>query len=78
MTRIKRDDKPRWRETAITERGRALCVANTPTELLIRAKGTRTVIPIPWALVWLRACELQALHLSTRRPRIRRGALAGL
>jgi hypothetical protein len=85
MTRIKRRTKPIWHETGLLDSlsGRPFLVAEAPTELLIRLKGTRQVLSLPWNIAWLRAATLAAtmnrlnkINAKRRRASVRRGALA--
>lgn len=74
---------PVWHETAEVVDGRAICIAECPCGLLLRLKGQRSKLLLPWQTAYLKAATLAADSLRTiaanhRRavPRVRRGALA--
>lgn len=76
MTRIRYKSKPVWHETGqldgITHR--PYLVAESPAALLIRLKGTRTVLELPWSMAYLRAATLRATldalnKINARRKR---------
>jgi len=79
MTRIKYKHKPVWHESGLLDRqsGRMFCVAETPVNLLIRLKGTRTILELPWSLAYLRAAYLKAalnnLNKANRKLSVTRG-----
>jgi hypothetical protein len=64
VTYLRFADRPRWRQTdvGVRERGRLryILVALRPAALLIRLKGTRTVIELTYGTAYVRACLLQA------------------
>lgn len=65
MTQLRFTDSPRWRETqaavAYTAgRRRAVLVALQPAALLLRLKGTRQVLTLPFGNAYLRAAILAA------------------
>lgn len=79
MTRIKFKIKPVWHETAATMNGRAICVAQTPGNALVRLKGTRQVLDVAWGRVYLRAAQdraqLMRLQKMNERRAKRKGAM---
>lgn len=87
MTTIKYKDRPTWHQTGLVDdiTGRPYLVAQTPTALLIREKGRRDSLRLPWNIAYFRAATLRAYELrcekrekKASRKRVRRGALAGL
>ena len=60
MTPIRQRFKPVWHETGYADRGRAMVVAETPHNLLIRLKGTRQVMQLPWSMIYLKAAQTTA------------------
>jgi hypothetical protein len=82
MTRCKYRSNPVWHETRAVYDGRLLLVAETPSNLLIRRKGTRQVLALPWTIAHLRACTLKAQALAiekiNRRRAVKRGAPLGV
>jgi hypothetical protein len=83
VTVIKNRMRPVWHATAMVDRhtGRVLVVAETPCNLLVRLKGCRQALRLPWPLAYLRAatCEANSLRLEkiNKRRSVRRGALIG-
>jgi hypothetical protein len=77
MTTLKHTPKPRWRQTAAEERGRPVCVALQPHSLLLRLKGKRMILEMPFASAWTTAAGLAArVEIAPRfRRNVRRGAL---
>lgn len=79
MTKCKLKIRPVWHETATVVDGRALCVAERPSCILLRLKGTRTTLMLPWSTVFLRAAAMRAqeqVKAKLRRPgRVSRGLL---
>lgn len=77
MTKIKLRAKPIWHETRMFEGGRELVVAETPVNLLMRRKGTRQVLQLPWNIAYLRAATLKAAQLRldkiNRKKAVKRG-----
>lgn len=81
MTSIRYKSKPVWHQTGLLDRssGRAICVAESPAALLIRLKGTRTTVQLPWNLCYLHgAFALANANRVAKKSRksVRRGALA--
>lgn len=76
MTPIRFKSKPVWHETGIIDRmsGRAFAVAETPAALLVRLKGTRTVLELPWSVAYLRAAQLKAALLNLQKINRKRGS----
>lgn len=62
MTRIRFRSRPVWHETGLvdSQTGRPFLVAESPSALLLRLKGTRQVLSLPWNIAYLRAATLQA------------------
>lgn len=73
-------DKPTWHETGLTDHstGRKICVAETPVNLLVRLKGTRTALQLPWSLAYLKAADLTAMELMKQRKQRRASVRRGL
>jgi hypothetical protein len=79
---------PVWHQTPAMDtdnRPRPICVAETAAGLMLKLKGRRRVLCLPWARAWLAAARLaadaelatrQATRGSARRRRVRRGVLA--
>ena len=61
MTKVKYKSRPVWHETHTADRmtGRLFLIAESPGALLIRLKGTRQVLDLPWSLCYLRAATLK-------------------
>lgn len=85
MTRIRYKTKPTWHETGLLDSmsGRNYLVAETPTKLMLRLKGTRQMLELPWNVAWFRAATLAAtmkqlnkVNAKRRARSVRRGALA--
>jgi hypothetical protein len=72
MTTIRWKASPVWHETAMHERGRPILVAESPGQLLVRLKGTRQVLGIPWTLVYLRAAQMQAQQVRMEKVKARK------
>jgi hypothetical protein len=78
---IRYKDRPIWHETGLIDSGtgRPYLVAESPANLLIRLKGTRQALSLPWNLAYLRAATLAAamvrLNKINKRRTVRRGAL---
>jgi len=73
MTTIKRRIRPVWHQTETVYDGRPLLVAETPHAILLRRKGTRLTLSVPWSIAYLRgatlAVQLQSLERSNRKRR---------
>ena len=72
MTRIKYRDKPVWHETGLHYDGRAIAVAESPAKLLLRLKGTRQVLEIPWTVAFIRAAMMKAASIADEKKRNRK------
>ncbi len=52
-------------------------VAESPASLLIRLKGTRTILDLPWSMAFLRAAQLKValanLHKANKKRSVTRG-----
>lgn len=76
MTPIKAKDNPVYHESRAAIDGRAICVAETPGALLLRLKGTRQVLSIPWSVAYVKAAQIEADANRTRRIHtVKRGNL---
>ena len=81
MIKLRPDHAGKWRETqALTRdrRIRAVCVALTPTALLLRQKGTRTVVSLPYGAAYQYAARLEAdrrIEQRRRRRSVARGCV---
>jgi hypothetical protein len=78
MTRMKLKAHPTWHETGCLDRQskRPILAAEEPQCLLLRLKGTRQILRLPWNTAWTRAAWIAggvALQERCRRRRIRRG-----
>lgn len=63
MTRLTYQPSPRWRETEVIVRDRRirpLVVALQPAAVVIRLKGNRSTVSLPWSLAYQFACRLEA------------------
>jgi hypothetical protein len=62
MTRVRFRSKPCWHESEVIDwqTGRTFCVAESPAALLIRLKGKRQTLSLPWSIAYLRAATLKA------------------
>ena len=86
MTIVKRRDNPVWHDTGLLDRGsgRTYLVAETPMQLLMRMKGTRTVVKLPWNIAYMRAAWIEAERikrerLQNRKARsVKRGMIGGM
>lgn len=83
MTEIKYKSKPVWHETGLRDSGtgRAYCVAESPTALLIRLKGTRQVLTLPWTVAYIKAAWGEAarqrlIKINERKARRKHGTKA--
>lgn len=78
MTLLRFTPRPRWRETqasvAFTAgRRRAVLVALQPAAMLLRLKGTRQVLSLPFGNAFLRAAFLAADEKRNAKRETRRG-----
>jgi hypothetical protein len=60
MTKVRRRGEEVWHETEACIDGRAIVVAETSHNLLLRCKGRRQTLSLPWTLAFLRAAEAEA------------------
>jgi hypothetical protein len=73
LTRIRYRSKPVWHETGLIDAsGRPYCVAETPASLLVRLKGTRQVLALPWSLAYLKAAWLEAARIRLEKINARK------
>lgn len=74
VTRVKYRSRPVWHETALFDHssGRAYCVAETPVNLLVRLKGTRQVLKLPWSLAYLKAAWIEAASIRLEKINARK------
>lgn len=79
MTTIRYKMTPTWHQTGLTDSasGRPYCVAETPANLLIRLKGTRQVLKLPWTLVYLKAAWVEAARLKLEKINARKAKKKG-
>lgn len=76
MTKIKYRDKPVWHETGETFENSSVLVAEEPDALLLRLKGTRQTLRLPWRQAYIKAAFLAAdLNVARRKTQVRRGVL---
>jgi hypothetical protein len=79
MTCIRYRNKPVWHETRTLYMGRPILIAETPSNLLMRLKGTRQILELPHATAYLRAATLKAsslaLHKIDKKKAIARGKI---
>jgi hypothetical protein len=67
MTACKFKLKPTWHQTGADCQGRAICVAESPHNLLLRLKGTRQILRLPWGVALVKAAMLEASAARLRR-----------
>jgi hypothetical protein len=72
MTRIKIRHKPIWHQSAACERGREILAAESPHNCLLRLKGTRGVLTIPWTAIYLWAARHEAEQVRKRKIEARK------
>lgn len=76
MTQIRFNPKPRWRESNVITRDRGrirqILVAAEPDSLLIRLKGTRGVLRLPYGVAYTRAAVLAADQVRRDRKEAKR------
>lgn len=82
MTKTKYRTKPVYHETQTLYDGRAICIAESSSELLVRLKGTRQVLSLPYSMVYLRAATLKATmdslnKINAKRRRKSAGVVRG-
>jgi hypothetical protein len=73
MTKIKYREKPVWHETSWIDgaTGRVMLVAETHHSLLVRLKGTRQVLSLPWGVVFIRAAWAEASRVAREKKKLR-------
>jgi hypothetical protein len=76
VTEIKFKINPTWHQTGMVDSytGRAYLVAETPANLLIRLKGTRQVLKLPWGMAYLRAAYTEAARLRMEKMNAKKAA----
>lgn len=71
MTALRQRNKPLWKETAyaVRDRGkiRPVCVALEPASLLLRPKGTRQTLRLPYGVAFAQAARAEADRLTEQR-----------
>lgn len=74
MTAIKFKQKPRWRETAVVDSmtRRLIVVACEPQSILLRLKGTRQVLRVPFGVAFLRGAMLEAARIRMEKINARK------
>lgn len=60
MTRMKQRERPIWHQSHAAERGREILAAESPHNCLLRLKGTRAVLHVPWTAIYLWAARHEA------------------
>jgi hypothetical protein len=80
MTHIKFKIRPVWHETDIVIDGRPCLVSERPACLLLRLKGTRSTLMLPWGVAFIKAAMLRAeaqvkSKVGRRRRSVTRGTL---
>jgi hypothetical protein len=73
MTKIKYKIKPTWHEAQADYMGRALLVAQTPHNILLRRKGTRQTLTLPLSVAFLKAAQMT--EQTIRINKISRGRI---
>ncbi len=79
MTRCRPFGKHVYHQTDSRCEGRPLLVAETADALLLRLKGCREVLALPWSIAHIKAAYLAADHKKQQQHRkssIKRGILA--
>jgi hypothetical protein len=74
LTKIKYKISPVWHETGAIDgmTGRPYVVAETPINLLMRLKGTRQVLSLPWSVAYLRAAQLKTMMNNLQKGNAKR------
>ena len=67
MTSIRYRAKPLWRESSMHEKGRPILIAETPCNLLIRLKGLRQVMALPYGLLYTWASQVEAERVRKQK-----------
>lgn len=82
MTKLRYSTKPRWRESEVVYRDarrRLICIALEPSSILLRLKGTRTIVRLPISTAFQQAAWLEGqkriADRKQRRAAVKRGAL---
>ena len=80
MTKCKFKLQPVWHETEVVMDGRTVLVSERPACLLLRLKGTRQTLMLPWNVAYVRAAFLYSENARAtkkkRRRAVQRGVLA--
>lgn len=76
MTKMKPRIKPIWHESHMAERGREICAAESPHNCLLRLKGTRQVLAIPWSAIYLWAARHEAEQVRKAKVAARKARKA--
>lgn len=80
MTKCKHKIRPVWHETSTIIDGRLLCIAERPSCVLLRLKGTRQTLMLPWGVAFIKAATIRAQEQAKakvqRRASIKRGVLS--
>ena len=75
MTRLIYHSAPRWRETEVVirdRRVRPLVVAAQPSALMLRLKGTRGTLSIPYSPAYQLAARLEADRIRAEKKAARK------
>lgn len=80
MTKVKQRLRPVWHETQTVIDGRPLCVAERPTCVMLRLKGTRQTLMLPWSVAFIKAATIRATEIARakanrRTTSVKRGGL---
>ena len=69
MTKVKFREKPLWKESSYyyANRDRVLLVALEPQALVLRLKGTRTTLRMPYSAAYATAAMLEAQRLRAEK-----------
>lgn len=74
MTRIRFKPRPTWWESGHVDgaSGRVVLVAVEPSSLLLRLKGTRQVLRLPFGVAFIRAAWLEAARIRMEKMNARK------
>lgn len=60
MYKMKYRERAIWHQSQANERGREILAAESPHNCLLRLKGTRAVLQVPWTAIYLWAARHEA------------------
>lgn len=77
MTKCRHKIRPVWHETATIIDGRPLCVAERPSCVFLRLKGTRQTLMLPWGVAFIKAATNRAQEQAKAKTRrtVKRGVI---